>query len=428
MPQDIPLPTAAVVAAGVALAATPLALRLLRRKGYPPNCLTNIQGPSGGSFIAGHMTLLFSNDSWDFHQELHDKYGQTTRIKGMLGEDLLFTSDPKAMYHIFVKPWMPKDQHLYEEPFFFTSGNQVLFGPGLLGTTSQAKEEAQPRILSRAFASHGQVGSYSAVHADISNPPTVPTFFAIGDQLCDTFLKKVSSGAVEIDIVTWTTRAALEFVGQSGFGTSFAPLTEDTPEHPYARSVNDFAGLITVTLLPRLLVMPTVQKYNLGGRWLQRKVLDLIPWKAAHQMRDVVDIMHETSVNIFEIKRRALSEEGSDEEQKKSIIGTLVRENMKTSGEDRLTDEEVIAQMSTIMVAALDTTSSSLQRILHLLSIHQDVQDRLRAELRDAYENFGPHPDHDQLVNLPYMDAICRETLRLYAKPFPDDPLLTPAL
>ena len=66
------------------------------------------------------------------------------------------------------------------------------------------------------------------------------------------------------------------------------------------------------------------------------------------------------------------------------------------------------------MFAAMDTTSSALARILHLLSIHQDVQSKLRAELREAYENFGDEPDYDQLVNLPYLDAVCRETLRLY--------------
>jgi cytochrome P450 len=71
------------------------------------------------------------------------------------------------------------------------------------------------------------------------------------------------------------------------------------------------------------------------------------------------------------------------------------------------------------MFAAMDTTSSALARILHLLALHQNVQDKLRAELRDAHENFGAQPDHDDLVNLPYLDAVCRETLRLYVHPRP---------
>lgn len=60
----------------------------------------------------------------------------------------------------------------------------------------------------------------------------------------------------------------------------------------------------------------------------------------------------------------------------------------------------------------MDTTSNALSRILHLLTEHQDVQDRLRQELVDAQREHG-ELQHDELVNLPFLDAICRETMRL---------------
>ena len=61
----------------------------------------------------------------------------------------------------------------------------------------------------------------------------------------------------------------------------------------------------------------------------------------------------------------------------------------------------------------MDTTSSALARILEQLSLHQDVQEKLRAEIREARKG-GGDLDHDTLVGLPYLDAVCRETLRLY--------------
>ncbi len=63
------------------------------------------------------------------------------------------------------------------------------------------------------------------------------------------------------------------------------------------------------------------------------------------------------------------------------------------------------------MFAATDTTSNALSRILHLLTTHQDVQDKLRAEILEAGQ--GQDIPYDQLVELPYLDAVCRETLRL---------------
>lgn len=60
----------------------------------------------------------------------------------------------------------------------------------------------------------------------------------------------------------------------------------------------------------------------------------------------------------------------------------------------------------------MDTTSSALARVLQLLSIHPDAQEKLRAEICDAQKD--GQLTYDQLVSLPYLDAVCRETLRLY--------------
>ena len=69
---------------------------------------------------------------------------------------------------------------------------------------------------------------------------------------------------------------------------------------------------------------------------------------------------------------------------------------------------------STFTFAATDTTSTAISRTLHLLAHHKDAQDRLRQELRKArQDNDGEDISYDALVSLPYLDAICRETLRL---------------
>jgi cytochrome P450 len=67
---------------------------------------------------------------------------------------------------------------------------------------------------------------------------------------------------------------------------------------------------------------------------------------------------------------------------------------------------------SSLTFAAMDTTSNSLARIIHLLSTHQDIQSKLRQEIVDARSHYG-NLGYDELVALPYLDAVCRETLRL---------------
>lgn len=104
---------------------------------------------------------------------------------------------------------------------------------------------------------------------------------------------------------------------------------------------------------------------------------------------------------------------------------------MTAKDEDKLPENELIGQMryvftmlylynsfypsfaSILIFAGHDTTSHALSRALHLLSMHQDIQDKLREEVTKARKEQGDL-DYDTLMNLPYLDAICRETLRVY--------------
>ena len=69
----------------------------------------------------------------------------------------------------------------------------------------------------------------------------------------------------------------------------------------------------------------------------------------------------------------------------------------------------------TFILAGMDTTSNALSRIFHLLAAHPDVQEKLRAEIVEAQGGDRSDIPYDDLVKLPYLDAVCRETLRVYA-------------
>jgi cytochrome P450 len=66
---------------------------------------------------------------------------------------------------------------------------------------------------------------------------------------------------------------------------------------------------------------------------------------------------------------------------------------------------------STIIFAANDTTSGALCRVFGLLASHPDIQAKLREELELA--NTDSDLNYDQLMSLPLLDAVCKETLRL---------------
>jgi cytochrome P450 len=66
-----------------------------------------------------------------------------------------------------------------------------------------------------------------------------------------------------------------------------------------------------------------------------------------------------------------------------------------------------------MLFAATDTTSSLVSRALHLLSLHPEMQEKFRSEIVEAMAEHGQDLSCDVLTNLPLLDAIVRETLRL---------------
>ena len=54
-----------------------------------------------------------------------------------------------------------------------------------------------------------------------------------------------------------------------------------------------------------------------------------------------------------------------------------------------------------------------MSRILSVLAQNPDEQSKLREEVTTARKEHGDL-DYDKLQSLPYLDAVCRETLRVY--------------
>jgi cytochrome P450 len=68
---------------------------------------------------------------------------------------------------------------------------------------------------------------------------------------------------------------------------------------------------------------------------------------------------------------------------------------------------------SALLFAANDTSSSVLSRILWLLASQPEAQARLRKEVSEARAEAGGDLGYDELMELPYLDAVVRESLRL---------------
>ncbi|KAG6902019.1 hypothetical protein C0995_005667, partial [Termitomyces sp. Mi166 len=137
---------------------------------------------------------------------------------------------------------------------------------------------------------------------------------------------------------------------------------------------------------------------NIGSPKFRRWFVDHFPSKRLRAIRDIVDTWDRTMTEIFEGKKRALREgDGALAKQigqAKDLMSILMKANMEASEEDK-----------TFAFAATDTTSNALSRTLHLLALHPEAQERLRAEVIEARKFHNGDIPYDDLVSLPFMDA-----------------------
>jgi cytochrome P450 len=283
-------------------------------------------------------------------------------------------------------------------------GGSIIFGKGLLNTVGDHHRK-QRKMLNPVF---------SIAHMR----SMMPIFYDVVNQLESALSSRVKDTQQEVDLLGWMARTALELIGRSGFGYSFDNMVDDQPRHRYSIVVKDLVPTLNRLGFARFYLLPLALKLGLPVR-VRTFIMNITPWKTLHDARDMLNYMHDLSVEIYAEKKRALHD-GDEAVQNqigkgKDLLSILMRENMNADNEDTLEESEVIAQMTTFTFAAMDTTSNGMSRILHLLALYPDVQAKMRQEITQARKERQGELSYDELVSLPYLDAVCRETLRLYA-------------
>ncbi|XP_068981018.1 uncharacterized protein [Bombus flavifrons] len=79
-----------------------------------------------------------------------------------------------------------------------------------------------------------------------------------------------------------------------------------------------------------------------------------------------------------------------------------------------LTDSLLAAQAFVFFIAGFETSSSTIAHALYELAQHQEIQDKLRQEIRDAYDKDGGTLTYEGIKGMKYLDKVFKETLRKY--------------
>jgi len=105
------------------------------------------------------------------------------------------------------------------------------------------------------------------------------------------------------------------------------------------------------------------------------------------------------------------AEAAAKREARDDVLSLLLSLDEETMNRERLGH-----QLLTFLVAGHDTTALTLTYAWFLLGHHPDVQGQLHAELDETLGTEEPTPE--DLFELPYLDDVLTETLRLYPPAF----------
>ena len=195
-----------------------------------------------------------------------------------------------------------------------------------------------------------------------------------------------------VDMLDWFSKLTLEVILSTAFGVDAGiQLGEDTEILEKAKAL--FQTPILVRQLARLPFGKSFLKLmsSLSGNkplYFQGVAKEIIKSRRQQGLTGRKDLLH---------------------------LMMVANEETTVEGVSKLSDEEIIAQAIVFLLAGYETSSNTLSFTLYYLALNQDVQEKLRAEIKEAVEsNSKRKPLYELAQNMEYLDCVIKESQRLY--------------
>ncbi|KAJ2921253.1 hypothetical protein H1R20_g15838, partial [Candolleomyces eurysporus] len=285
------------------------------------------------------------------------------------------------------------NSNIYQKPDFFRYYLTEVVGQGLLVVEEDVHKNHR-RVMNPAFGA-AQIRELTDVFVEKS--------IELRDAWDAELHGQRGEAEGKIDVLSWLSRMTLDVIGQAGFNYQFNALANGEEQNELNRAFSAiFSSNMEFSIITFLrLGFPSL-------RWVPEMKDD-----GSKQARATMD---RVGRELLESSKKNLQTSGKVEKSAlkgRDILTLLLRANMATDVPEhqRMSDEEVLAQIPTFLAAGHETTSTGTTWALYALSENPQVQKKLRDELSTISTD---NPTMDELNSLPYLEAVVREVLRLY--------------
>jgi len=130
-------------------------------------------------------------------------------------------------------------------------------------------------------------------------------------------------------------------------------------------------------------------------------------WKSHRNVMADVQLLKDTCSKILNDRKEAKL-------QNKDLAWYLLESQKNIKEEDRLSDQAIISNYVTFIMAGTNTTAHLVVMTLYALSLNPDIQEKLREEITKNYDTETDPISLYSLNKLNYLSATLKETLRVY--------------
>jgi cytochrome P450 len=320
----------------------------------PPHPFHSIPSPKEIPFI-GSAHRRFGGPL-EFFRELKAKFGDAARFT-IFNERFLLFSDPALVNEVLVTK-----QHSFRKGRAL-EGARVFLGNSLL--VSEGEEHTRQRRLIQPAFHRGRIAGYARIMADKARLWT-----------------EAQRAGGEIDLAVEMNRLTLAVVGATLFGSEVEAEASDIAE-----SLTVIIGNFNRMLLPF---------------W---NYLRLVPIPANLRLYQAQKRLDATIYGLISQRRGDGRDHGD-------LLSMLLAAEDAENPQKRLTDTEVRDQAMTLFLAGHETTANALAWTWHLLTQHEPVRAKMKAEI-DAVLGADRPPGLEDVARLPYTTAVFSESMRL---------------
>ncbi|KAL1622616.1 hypothetical protein SLS56_008663 [Neofusicoccum ribis] len=266
---------------------------------------------------------------------------------------------------------------------------------GLFNTRDRAEHTRKRKTVAHTFSakSIGQFEQY--MHGNLE----------LLVKQWDRMAKESSSGWAEMDALHWFNYLAFDIIGDLAFGAPFGMLKEG----------RDFAEVRESPDAPPK-TAPAIEVLNRRGE--VSAAIGCMPWIKPWAKyfpdpffsKGVEAVENLAGIAVARVKQRL---DNADQVDRVDLLARLM-EGKDEKGE-KLGRQELTAEALTQLIAGSDTTSNTSCALLYHCLRNPQVIKKLQKELDQAIPNIDTVPEFSMVKDLPYLDAVIKETMRIHS-------------